>query len=251
MQERGQKIILSLYTEREKTQFWLSYEQLASFVPDISINGLRSQLSRLQSRNLVFSASINDVTCFRLSSEGRSLARQLFPALISGNELELGLYHCIVFLEAKRTDKRFRYLRNFLLNKHFIAVQRGVYVIPGEITELVYTELQNRYEGSVLVFPINKTIFGDIERLIINNQHLADLVTAYSGISNQLNELLSDDHQISQLTEQRKIEFSSLFDRFYRLLSNEAGHWQLYFPQVESALSILTRFQNTHLPKQL
>ncbi len=249
MQERGQKIILSLYTEGENAKFWLNYEQLATFVPDISINGLRSQLSRLQAKNQVFSAIINDSACFRLSSEGRGLVRQLFPALVSGNEVELGLYHCIVFLEAKKTDKRFRYLRSFLLSNHFIAVQRGVYVIPGEISELVYTELQNRYKGSVLVFPINKTIFGDIERLIINNQHLADIVTAYSGISNQLNELLSNDQQISQLTEQRKIEFSSLFDRFYHLLSNEAGYWQLFFPQVGSALSILARFQNTHLSK--
>jgi DNA-binding transcriptional regulator PaaX len=242
MKENSKKILLFLYPS-ENEPVWFSFTELQSLVPNLSSAGLQSALFLLDKKELLRIDKTQVEPKYSLSSYGKSYLEDLFPALCESNEKWQGDWSLLIFLEAPKTDKNFRYLRSYLTQNKAIALARAVYLYPGFISEKIKTDLERSYKNSVLVLKVSEWIFGDDFKVIGQKAELNDLFELYSSISKELDRLISVKLNEKSFTQQEKDSFFSALSRFLSILDNDPALLRLYFPQVESARQLLVKLQ--------
>jgi len=242
MKKSSLKILLALYTSTKKP-LYLDYFQLQLVLENISYAGLRSSISQMKKKNLLHTQLLMKKLNICITDIGKRELEAQFPAFSPRLRDWQGELSCMVFLTAPKTDKQFRYLRNVLISAGCLQISRGVYATPGSFSETIINECQNSYQKSVTVFTINKYIFNDLQGLIMQQQSITQLVQSYSGISKEINHLLNLNRQVASFTQSQKDQFFSVFDRLFENLVNDKGLMNYYFPQVVSAMSLLTHLQ--------
>lgn len=242
MKENSRKILLFLYPS-ENEPMWFTFQELQGLVPNLSRAGLQSALFLLDKKELLRIDKTQAEPKYSLSSYGKSYLEDLFPALCESNEKWQGDWSLLIFLEAPKTDKNFRYLRSYLTQNKAIALTRAVYLYPGLISEKLKTDLQHSYKNSVLVLKVSKWLFGDDFKVIGQKAQLNDLFELYSSISKELDRLISVKTIDKSFTQQEKNSFFSALSRFLSVLDSDPALLKLYFPQVESAKQLLFKLQ--------
>ena len=242
MKENSKKILLFLYPNENELVWW-SLDELHDLLPHLSLAGLQSALFLLDKKELLRIDKTQVKWRYSLSSHGRSYLEELFPALCESNEQWRGEWSLIIFLEAPKSDKNFRYLRSYLTQNKAIALTRAVYLYPGSLSEKIHADLQNSYKNAVLVMKVSKWLFGDDFKVIGQKAQLDDLFGLYSSISKELDRLISIRSNKKSFTQQEKTAFFSVLSRFLGVLEIDTALLRLYFPQVESARKLLSKFQ--------
>ena len=249
MKETTRKILLFLYptTAVGQTQpdqrLLLSTAQLRFLLPDLSLAGFKSLLFYLEKNQYLLQHLINEEHYYSLTNYGQEQLEQQFPALSIARRNWHGDWSMIVFLEAIKTDQNFRYLRQLLLKQGCFALNRGIFLYPGKLNDLVLAELNGRYRQAVIGYQLGECLVGD-ERIVIGQKiALSDSLQVYSGISKELDELINIIGPTKKLKDQSKIDFYSIYNRFVSFLAEDSGLIQHYYPQVEGPLSILSKLQ--------
>jgi len=242
MKENSKKILLFLYPTANDA-VWFSFKELQGLVPNLSVAGLQSILFLLDKKDLLRIDKTQTEWQYGLSSYGKSYLEELFPALYESNDKWQGDWSLLIFLEAPKTDKNFRYLRSYLTQNKAIALTRAVYLYPGLISDKIKTDLQNSYKNAVLVLKVSEWLFGDDFKVIGQKAQLNDLFELYSSISKEIDRLISIRSNEKEFTEQAKTTFFSALSRFLSILYTDSALLRLYFPQVESAKQLLHKLQ--------
>jgi hypothetical protein len=249
MKENTRKILLFLYPaidsdqNKPDEQMMLSFEQLRFLLAGLSMAGFKSLLFYLEKNQYLSKHLINEKHYYSLTKHGKKQLEQQFPALSIARRNWHGNWSMIVFLQAIKTDQNFRYLRSFLLKNGCIALNRGIFVYPGELNDLVLAELNGRYRQAVMVYQLGECLVGD-ERIVIGQKiALSDSLKVYSGISKELDELIEIIGSTKKFKDQHKLDFYSIFDRFVSFLADDSGLVHHYYPQVEGVLIILSKLQ--------
>ena len=242
MKENSKKILLFLYPSLENP-IWLSFEQLQQLVPHLSVAGLQSSLFLLDKKDYLRTDRTQRECRYSLSSYGQSYLEQLFPALSMGDGTRMRTWSIFIFLQAPSTDKNFRYLRSYLIENKAVGLTRAVYLYPGELSEKINTDLQNSYKNAVLVLKVSDWLFGDDFKVIGQKAQLQDLFELYSSLSKELDRLINIKTTKKSFTQQEKTAFFSALSRFLELLTLDPALLRRYFPQVESARTLLFKFQ--------
>lgn len=249
MKENTRKILLFLYpTERSspdtpEEKILLNFQQIRFLLPDLSLTGLQSLLFYLEKRELLVKHFLNDEAHYSLTNYGQEQLERQFPALSIARRNWQGRWTMILFLEAIKTDQNFRYLRGFLLKNGCLALNRGVFLYPGQLSEYLLVELNGRYRQAVLVYELGECIVGDEQITIGQKIAINDSLKVYSGISKELNQLIDIIGSRKKLSNQQKVDFYSIYNRFTSFLAEDSGVIGRYFPQVEGPLSILSKLQ--------
>jgi DNA-binding transcriptional regulator PaaX len=249
MKKNTRKILLLLYPVTDDSQTkteekpMLSFKQLRFLLPGLSMAGFKSLLFYLEKNEYLFKQELNKEVFYSLTNYGKDELERQFPALSLARRQWSGQWTMIVFLQAIKSDQNFRYLRTFLLKNGCVALTRGIFLFPGQLSDLVLAELNNRYRQGVMVYQLGNCIVG--EELIVIGQKisLADSLKIYSSISREVDELIEITAQIKKLKDQHKLAFYSIFDRFEAFLLEDSGLLKHYYPQVEGPLSILNKLQ--------
>lgn len=243
MKENSKKILLFLYPS-ENEPVWLSFNQFQTLLPQLSASGLQSSLFLLDKKDFLRIDKTEIEPKYSLSSYGKSYLEDLFPALSGSNEKWQGDWSLVVFLEAPKTDKNFRYLRSYLTQNKAVSLTRAVYLFPGLIGEKIQSDLQHSYKNAVLVLKVSEWLFGDDFKIIGQKAGLTDVFELYSSISRELDRLIRIKGFNKIFTQQEKESFFSALSRFLSILSADAALLSFYFPQVEGARKLLAKFQN-------
>ncbi len=242
MKENSKKILLFLYPS-ENQPIWLSFTEIAQLVPSLSKNGLQSSLFLLDKKEFLRVDKTKKEWSYSLSSYGKSYLEDLFPALSSNHEKWRGNWSLIVFLEAPKTDKNFRYLRSYLTQNKAIGLTRAVYAFPGDLSQKVQVDLQNLYKNSILVLKISEWLFGDDFKIIGQKAQLSDRFELYSSIGKEVERLIRIKEDSKIFTQQDFSSFFSALDRFLGVLDGDEALLHFYFPQVVEAKKLLSAFQ--------
>jgi DNA-binding transcriptional regulator PaaX len=243
MKENSKKILLFLYPS-ENESFWLDFSQLQELLPQLSQSGLQSSLFLLDKKDFLRIDKTENEPKYSLSSYGKSYLEDLFPALRGLSEKWQGDWSLIVFLEAPKTDRNFRYLRSYLTQNKAIGLTRAVYLFPGLVDEKIQSDLQRSYKNAVLVLKVSEWLFGDDFKIIGQKAGLSDLFELYSSISKELDRLIRIKGLNKTFTQQEKESFFSALGRFLSILDTDEALLSFYFPQVEAARKLLAKFQN-------
>lgn len=241
MKENSKKILIFLYPS-ENELVWLSFPQLQRLLPSLTRAGLESSLFLLDKKDFIRIDKTQTEWRYSLSSYGKSYLEGLFPALLGNHDWQ-GDWSLIVFLEATKTDKNFRYLRSYLAQNKAIGLTRAVYLFPGTLSDKLLTELQKSYKNAVLVLKVSKWLFGDDFKIIGQKAQLDDRFELYSSISKEVDRLIGIRRENNGFTQQENSSFFSALDRFLSVLDTDEALLSLYFPEVESVKKLLSKFQ--------
>lgn len=245
MKSNTQKLLLWLYGPASEAVRVVGVSQLRLILPDLKPSGFRSLLNHLERQSLIFRDASGGQNQYGLTSHGMTALEAQFPVLNWSDDRRLGTWSLITFIEAPASDKQFRYLRQFLLDQGCGQLSRGNYLFPGQLSVPMTATLNQLYIGKVLVTGIERWIFGD-ERLVVNRVfNLADLRNGYSGISKEVDQLLSSLNRQKSIEDKDKLAICMVFDRLADLLRHDLGLLQRYFPDVKSGSELLFRLQRS------
>jgi DNA-binding transcriptional regulator PaaX len=245
MKHSTRKLLFTLCRPLQKEPLYIPVEACREMLPQLSDAGARSLLNLLKKQQLIAVDSLLSESLVRLTDAGFHALRQELPVLAFSQSKWDGTWSALVFKEAPEYDKQFRYLRDFLLKKGALSLSRGVYVYPGEWPETVMSECRERYLTAVTIFTINEWILGDDRSLIIEKYALLDVAKAYSGISSEIDRLISKNKAYRDLNHQEKKHFLSLIDRLYYTAVDDYGLLPYYFPQVPTLWQLSSRLQRS------
>lgn len=243
MKNTTKKILLWLYPQQNEEERVVAVDELRLILPELKNSGFRSLLNLLKKQQLILGEEIERETKYRLTSYGKSSLQAQFPFFSSSMSQWSGQWTMIVFLSAPKSDKQFRYLRKFLVDKHCGQLSRGVYLYPGNLTSEINDLLMKLYIGSVLVTGIDGWVFGDERAVIIDTFQLKDLKSGYSGIGKEIYQLLKKKNAKKSSEGRDKGEISLVFDRLVSLLDIDLGLLQYYYPEVRSGEEQLFRLR--------
>lgn len=249
MKQSSQRLLLSVYPPRGRVvQF--PYRLVPLLVPELTPGGQRSLIHVLQKQQFLHKEQVIDELVLTLGEQGRRALEQDFPALRTPTDAWQGDWQLVVFLSPPFTDKNFRFLRKQLLAAHALPVSRGVYAFPEKIPQVIARELENSYQGAVLVVPIGDVPnFGSLRPLIMEHYQLPDLISAYSGVSSEIDELLKLNRSLERLTDSQKKVLATVMIRISEIGLQDPGIIRFYFPGAPNLKAVLAHFQ--HLLSEL
>lgn len=243
-------VVMSLKPNTTRLLIFLSCDRwirtdkqiLELLLPDLSPAGRRSLISYCQKNSWVQSNLINGKRHLYLTAHGRRELELHFPLFSEKADQWNGEWYLVVFLTAPKLDPQFRYLRNYLLDKRATALTRGNYLLPSFLAVDLVEEIHRSYRTQVMMVSIKKWIFGDERSFALDNYSLLDVHQSYSGVSNELEQLLSKKIIFSSASDQEKKDIFSVFDRLATLISGDVGLLQHYFPDIARGRELLDSF---------
>lgn len=240
MKKNSKKLFLWL-SGRTNPKDWVSLEHINTVIP-LSSTSLRALLKLHQKSGLLLIDTTQAEWYVQVTQQGRELINELFPAVSSTFATWEGHWTLIVFRDAPKTDKQFRYLREQLVTIQAGSVARGVYLYPGDLPVSTVELLRTLYSGkSVSVAKVNEWQLGSLEAIMNDVFKLSDIANLYSGISNEVSQLLTKRSGKKELNSSDKLVIRSVFDRLYETTAQDLGIVSHYFSRVRSVDEILTQ----------
>ena len=242
MKDNSKKILLFLYSGNNEER-WLTSSGIRVILPDLTDAGYKSLLFLLEKKQFLKVDKTTEEFLYSLSSYGKSFLEDKFPALLAKSDKEQEAWKIIIFLDSPKTDKNFRYLRSFLSKNKAISLTRGVFLYPGNLSELIKKELESSYRNAVVVMELGNWLIGDEFTIMGQKAGLDDLFSLYSGISKELESLIIILSEKNSASDGQKKQLFSVFNRFVEAISADNTLLFYYFPQVETALTLLQKLQ--------
>jgi DNA-binding transcriptional regulator PaaX len=218
-----------------------------TILPNTTDGGLRSLLHHLAKAGVFSQEKLQKEVRYYLTDDGAEQLKAVFPALDARWDTYAGEWECIVFQEAPNSDPQFRYLRSQLVAERAIQLSRGVYCVPGSLSDVVSVLCKKMYRDSVSIFSVGSWKLGFERSTVIRNLSLGDLSTAYSSISREVDQLLAVLAAQGSLTDQHIGTFLSACDRFRDTVQEDTGILAYYYPNGATARSVLAQLQQVFL----
>lgn len=207
------------------------YDQLYALMPYEPVS-VRGAVMGLKEERLVTSYQRSGQTLITLTSQGRELLRQIFPAFrVTDVKRDITWTVCVFLSDSKRAVD-FRATRQELLLTGFFPLERGVYVLPRPLPEALKIRLTKlKTFSQVLIFESRKLAVGD-ERQIIRTLYDVD---SYNKKGKSILETLDIiDMRLAenkQLHPQTKVSFINIVQKLMDFLSEDLQILERYFPQ--------------------
>lgn len=243
MRSNAQKILLALFPIQTDRQLMLSTAQLRRVVPDLTEGGFRSVLLYLQNKHWLYKEQAGRRSFLSITDAGQRALIAKFPALNPKWEQWQGEWQALVFLEAPKGDRQFRYLREQLKNEYALPLSRGVYLMAGEFSDKFIQESVTLYEQSVMIFSVGKVKLGELRPIVTSYYDLTSLAAVYSSISGTASQLLIKNNQQNELNDKQKVQLSSIIDRLVNCLTDDPGFINFYFPGLAGVRQLLPQVQ--------
>jgi len=243
MRNSTQKILVSLFPINTDQRVMLSTAQLRRVVPDLTDGGFRSLVLYLERKHWLLKEQAGSKTFLSITDTGSRALMTKFPALNPIWDEWSGDWQMLVFLEAPKGDKQFRYLREQLKNEHALPLSRGVYLKAKQLSDKLVQECVDLYDRSVLIFSVGPLQLGELRPIVTTYYDLSSLAAVYSSISSTVHGLLSKSGKQNKLSSKQKVHISSLIDRLINCLTEDPGFVRFYFPGLAGVRQILPPVQ--------
>ena len=243
MRQTTQRLLLLLYSQNLDRPFRLKLESLDFILPELTRAGRRSLVYLLKRQHLIEWIKLDGVDWLSITAKGQEMLIQVFPVLNPFWDRWQGEWSEIVFLQAPAGDKQFRYLRSVLMAERAMSLSRGVYLQPSGLSAKIESLLKQLYASSVLVTNFTKTEIGSLRPIVVEYYMLNELYNNYSGIGNQLTELLDGLETKKGLIEADTPQLLKLMEKIQFNLNSDLGLLQFYFPDATRADDLIKQLQ--------
>ncbi len=241
LKQNSLKLLLCIYAAQHTAETGLSLPQLRELVPDITDTGSRSLIILMEKKKLIYRKRIFKVTSYHLTDLGVKALKDAFPSLNDSWAEWKGEWMAVSFLKAPTSDKQFRFLRTAVLADGALPLGRGLYVKANGFSKQVLHELEHSYQAAVTVFWIKEWLQGFDKPVIYTYYDLNDISGVLSGISSNIDRLLSIYSIEKRLNKKEKNEFIFDVDRFCQCLRESPGFLYYYFPELPGLNQMLVK----------
>lgn len=243
MKKTAKKVLLWLYSPDFINQRRIPYKEIDFLLPELSASGRRSLIGVLKQNNYVVFDGLRSDSRLSITAHGINALTDAFPALNNSYEDWQGDWEVLTFLQAPTGDAQFRYLRSVLINSGAGQLSRGVYLYPKSFPQEIKAMCSQLYRQSVLIVHVDRWSFGDHRSVIVPLFKLSDIAERLSGVSKSVQQLLRESDAEKETSDQQKKLILSEFEKMVEILEIEIGITSHYFPQVDSALSLVLSLQ--------
>jgi DNA-binding transcriptional regulator PaaX len=244
MKENTKRILSWLYFPKNDLPFFADYHDFRLILPNLTPGGLRSVIHYLVSQDYIATQKLGLTTQLSLTSHGREALSRELRVFSSQLDNWNGNWCALVFLQAPKADPQFRYLRALLLEHHALGLRRGVYLFPGSFPSKITNVCQELYVGKIAIFQLSSWIFGDERSMVNQHLQLSDVANLYSGISKEIDGLLSKFDPQKGLTSALQRQIFSVFSRLFNILEQDSGLTQYYFSSSPRGTKLLAQLQS-------
>lgn len=241
LKQNSLKLLLCIYATQHAAEVGLSLPQLRELMPGITDTGCRSLVILIEKKKLIYRKRIFKVTSYHLTDLGLKALKDAFPSLNDSWAQWKGEWMAVSFLKAPASDKQFRFLRTAVLADGALPLGRGLYVKANGFTKQVLHEFEHSYQASVTVFWVKEWLQGFDKPVIYSYYDLNDISGVISGISNNIERLLSIYSTEKKLNKKEKNEFIFDVDRFCQCLRECPGFLYYYFPELPGLNGLLVK----------
>ncbi len=243
MKLTSKKLLLWLYPFDAQNKRRVPYVEVEWLLPELTEEGKQSLIRHLVAERLLFIDELDGYSSLTLSSHGRTQLQADFPALKRVDQPWQGDWYVIIFRAAPKSDKSFRYLRTQLVKKLCFQLSRGVYLHAGKIGDELLKIFHDSYRENIVMYKTDKWLFGDDQIVIGQGNSLKDQISIFSGISEEVETLLTKKSNRKELSNQQKIRICSIFDRFVAAFEQDAGIINYYHPTAISGTRLLRQIR--------
>lgn len=247
MKKNAQLLALLMCPIETSQELYMTTAGAKNLLPTTTDGGVRSLLHHLSKIGILSQERLEGDVRYYLTEDGVDQLNALFPALNPDWDDYTGQWDCIVFMQAPVGDPQFRYLRTQLVAEKALQLSRGVYCIPGKISDSLSVMCKKLYRDSVAIFSIDSWKQGFERSTVTHSLSLGDLATAYSSIGKEADQLLAFFETRGGLTEQQKSTFLSVCDRFRDILNDDVGILKFYYPNARTARDVLVKIQRVFM----
>ncbi|MDR0462942.1 MAG: hypothetical protein LBG64_01855 [Pseudomonadales bacterium] len=242
IKQNTQQLLIWLYSANGQERL-VPYEQVKYLWPQLSDSGRRSTIYYLSKQRFINIHTQNRKKFLELSSFGMDWIEKNCFAISSTSRNWDGQWALVAIYSNNVTDPNFRALRALLGQYGAIAVERGLYLIPSFISVVLTEKLSKNYRNSVLVWGVQKWLFGDEKMFTFGKTGLLDLVELYSSFSKDLDELISfKKFKKTTIVSRTELVFN-LYARFNGLIKDDSGLTYYFFKNAPNAHFLLSRLQ--------
>jgi len=241
IKENAKRTLVWLYSATTEER-WLSKDRISLILAHLTPAGVRSLLYSLEKKQLVFSQRVGGEINFALTNIGKALIETEIIGLSASSQAE-PQWSMLIFLKPPKSDRNFRYLRLLLLQQHWLTVSRGVFISPAQPIESLIQVIAKLYAQSVIVLGIKDWRWGDIRLVIGQTVGASQVDDIYSGISREIDRLISEVLSKNELNHQDKSQILSVFDRLYSTLKLDFTQVLLKKRGNASGVELLSKLQ--------
>lgn len=242
MKKTSQRLLACMYSRNEPTPS-LNSKQLPLVLPDLSDSGRRSLIHWLEKSGLISSERLPFGRQLVITNLGRRSVEAIFPALLPKWDSWQGQWSLLLFLKPPVGDKGFRFLRTQVLLDNAFALSRGTYIKPGEFSSQFKALCERLYARSVMLMRVNEIEVGSIRPIAVKEYSLDELSILYSGLSKDIDALLSNVGEQKRLSTKQKQQIYHQIERFVTVLSEDPGITKYYFPESARPQTLLEKLQ--------
>lgn len=234
------KILVWLWALQQTNSRAGSLEDFDWLVPTLTLSGRRSLVAQLKQKKYLSVDVVDQDKQLYLTTHGAAALTAHFPALSNRLGNWQGEWAMLVFQRSPKSDPQFRYLRQLLVEAHAGQLSRGVYLYPIEFPDKIKQQLAF-YIDNVLVLTVSSWQMGDERSVIVPLFQLSDLIESLSGVSREVDSLLSGKIDKKRTIVQQREVFSAVYDRLLFTLQFDLGLHKRYFSQVPDAKDVLLK----------
>lgn len=244
MKKTTRKLLLCLSSStRDNSQ--IPSDAMAMICPELSYSGQISLIRLLQERGWILSLQHPDKrSTLSLTTLGRAALEREFPVLSTAKHDESKVWTAILFCQSSKQDPQFRNLRRTVLEAGAVSVSRGMYLFAGSLPPRVEEVVVKLYKQQVSVFVISQWLFGKDPGNLFSDSGLTQVISAYSGVSKELDELLNIYDSEKSLNNKRMKQISTLIDRTLAALLEDSPLVRRFFPDSITIHSLVPKIQH-------
>lgn len=222
----------------------LSQRVLDLLNPNLSAEGKRSLVVQALKMELIWQENRSEGQFLGITQKGRGTITGIFPALQLVKPLNWSL---LIFGKAKSSDPGFKSLSQLLRKEKWMAISRGVFLYPFSLTEQMNQVISSLYTSNVFVINNPQWSYGLDRSKIVQYYQLEQINNIYSGISKEIDSLLTKIEERKALSQRDIFSISNCIERCESVLHDDSGLLSAYFQRSINSQDCLKKiFQLLH-----
>jgi len=244
MKENSLKLLLNLVSKSGEQRSVRVTALKNTVFPNLKSSSFRSLLYLAKARGWLDLQTVAGERVIIGNRQALTVLEPHFPALLGVWDNWEGQWLSLVFNRPPKTDKQFRFLRNWCQAHHCLQLSRGVYLAPDVYLTNYLSELKPIYDHSIYILSSREWQNDNVDQVAREKYQVVELSNQYSGISNQINGLLKIIDLQKKLDDQHIEQLPALFERLFVAITADLGVIRYYFPHLESVWSLIGGWQS-------
>lgn len=222
MKINSRKLLLFLYFLKKAKNKGISYAEIALVFPQLSESGHRALIFQLSKKRLIQKETATSSSGFLLTALGEQYLLKRYEFLKGEDSSRQDATILVIEKEKSSYDPGFRRLHALLKRQSAIHLKKGIFSLSQTRYSVIEKELLS-YLSEIVCIEVGAVVLGQLHPFLSAGGLANEWEAALSGFSNEISQLIAEKTKKQSATYQSKINFLSVWERFFWLFESFPG----------------------------